>query len=1396
MIRISDIRIKPKLVTFFLLTGCIPLIVSGFFGSQLASNALLEKSFNQLITVQDIRKTQVEDFFTGCVSDLQTLAELGKTKQLLQTINQLKTEEAATVDVTSSPYQSATQPYHRYFKEILHHYGYQDVFLIDRQHGNVLFSLEGGDELGTSLDHGLYKTTALAHVWKQVVLTNNTAISDFDSYAPSDGAESMFFAHPIRDEMDRTVGVLALQLTEGLINHAVDSRQGMGETGESYLMGVIGNGEKFEFRSNIRTMGEGRYVIGYSMNPLNYWLDAVEKQDSGGEGVYTDSSGAKVLVVYNRLNIDSLEWYLISKVNYAEVTAPVRSLRLILIMVAGTLICVITLGALYISRALTKPIIADMKFAQAIAENKLDTTLDVNQNDELGDLARALNTMARKLQKLDWLKVGKEGLDDQLRGEYEPEELAKRLVTYITKYLGAELGAIYLLENDDLILKSSYAFSDRSGNFNRIQLGEGMVGQAALENEVIVFSNIKENAPALNYGAGEQIPENYLAVPIAFENKVFGVLLLGSISPFSNLEREFVDHNLSKSGVLMNAAKSRQVIRELLEQAKEQQEELQATNEELEEQTHALQQSEAEMKVQREELRATNEELEEQTKALQQSEAELQAQQEELRVTNEELEERTKALLEQTETIGKKNADLIKAQKIVHQKAKDLEMASTYKSEFLANMSHELRTPLNSIIILSQLFGSNRDGNLSAKQVESANAINSSGAELLHLINEILDLSKVEAGKIELNIEDVYLDNIVNDLNRVFKELATEKGLGFFTDISPALPPSFTSDSQRLQQVLRNLLSNALKFTKQGAVSVSISRPSPKIVAGTQLDPATSIAFSVKDEGIGISPEKQEAIFNAFQQADGSTSRTYGGTGLGLSISKEFTALLGGVIRLTSKEGVGSTFTMVLPEQYAEVKREGILPKGLLSENGTNELTEKRIEGGPLRGDILSPDLDKASETLEEDNLVSCTQQPEETKKPVIDKPIPPCRSEYLDDDREGIDPESRSLLIIEDDKQFAKVMRDFGRERGFMCLLAEDGETGLHFADYYKPSAIILDIGLPGIDGWTVMERLKENPELRHIPVHFMSADDKSLDAMRMGAVGFLSKPVNVEKIEEAFGKIEKIVSKPVSSLLVVEDDQIHRDSIKQLIGNGDVLITAVGSGKEAFEQLEKGSFDCMVLDLGLGDMTGFDLLEKIRESGRAAQVPVIIYTGRDLTKEEEQKLNQYAESIIIKGVKSPERLLEESALFLHRVEANLPAEKQKMLQAIQDKEEILSDKCILLVDDDMRNVFALSSVLEDRNMDVIVAKNGLECLEKLEKNGDKIDCILMDIMMPQMDGYEAMREIRKQKKYEKLPILALTAKAMKGDRAKCIDAGASDYMAKPVNTDKLLSLMKVWLY
>ncbi len=1380
MIRISDIRIRPKLTFFFIMTGLVPLAIVGGIGTYLAAQSLLQKSFEQLRTVQSMRKSHVEDAFTERLKDLEVLAAHQHIQGLasdLTAYRQLYGIQATAPFVTETEqFRAISRKYRPFCRQFVEIYGYYDLSLLAADTGHLMFSTALESDMGASLATDRYHNQGKAQVWRAVVKTGKAAIADFAPHEPSKGLQSAFIGHPVFSADNTLTGVVVLQFSPSFINEIMDSRQGMGKSGESYLIGWLADKEIFEFRSDMQTMGGGKYLVGSSLDKaLPYWHDAVAAGKNGGFGNYLDSTGKDVLITFDKINLPGVEWFLISKIDRQEVLGPLWAIIRDGLAVALVLACGIALCSWLYSKGFVRPLAEDVHFAQAIAQGQLDRILTLNQQDEFGELARALNHMAGRLREIDWLKRGKEGLYDITRGEHDVEELARRCIASLTKHLEARIGALYLNNEGMLHLAAGYAFTDRSGDFNHIRVGEGMIGQAARDHEVVYFSRA-EDAPPLNYGVAEEIPGHFMVAPLSFEKNLIGVILVGSEQAFSPLKRHFIAENLENLAILFNMARSHQTISELLDHTQEQQEVLEMKNTSLAAQTQVLKESEAELQAQQEELRVTNEELGEQTRILKESEASLQAQKEELRVTNEELQERTEALARQKVALRNKTLELIKTQKDVEKKAKDLEMSSKYKSEFLANMSHELRTPLNSILILSQLFGKNKDGNLTEKQIESARAIYTSGSELLNLINEILDLSKVEAGKVELVIEQTSIASTIDNLKRVFKDIAVEKKIPFEISVAEDVPATLQTDPQRFQQILRNLLSNAFKFTQKGKVSLIVSRPTAELLKEGHLQSDEAIAFAVQDEGIGIPAARQNEIFEAFQQVDGSTSRTYGGTGLGLSISKELTRLLGGRIFLESSEGSGSTFSILLPERFPAAALQA--EHGKETASGTVDLEEHGTKDPPLDRQGTAPPQAK-TRSAELAAIVPLQEPPAGT----------------LNDDRKNIGPEDKSLLIIEDDRKFAEIMRDFARERGFKCIVAENGETGLYLADYYRPSAIILDIGLPGINGWAVMERLKENPVLRHIPVHFMSASDSSHDAMRMGAIGFLTKPVSLEKIEEAFGRIETLLAKSVRKLLVVEDDSIQRESIRQLIGGSDIETTTVATGQEAYAELSRGDYDCMILDLGLSDMSGIELLEKMRKDRGFATVPVIVYTGRDLTLQEEEKLREYTESIIIKGVKSPERLLDESALFLHRVEAEMPAEKQRMLKLVHDKEAVLEGKTILLVDDDMRNVFALSSVLEEKGLNIIVARNGLESLQKLREIKE-ISLVLMDIMMPMMDGYEAMREIRKDARLKKLPIIALTAKAMMGDRAKCIEAGANDYLAKPVDIEKLLSMLRVWLY
>ncbi len=915
---------------------------------------------------------------------------------------------------------------------------------------------------------------------------------------------------------------------------------------------------------------------------------------------------------------------------------------------------------------------------------------------------KALKKAESMADDKNWLLSGNTELTNRIQGERNVHELAREVIGQLSTYLKGQIGAIYLDENDQLNLVGGYAFDYAKNNFPVVKLGEGLIGQAALEKKSILFKNVPVDYIKINSGLGNSTPKNILAFPFYCDGQLKGVIEIGSMQEFTELDMQFLELVSENIGTAFNSAQSRTKLKELLEESQVQREELQS---------------------QQEELRQLNEELEEQTQNLKQ-------QQEELQMTNEELEE-------QTQSLEIKNKEVETARQNIEQKTKQLEISSKYKSEFLANMSHELRTPLNSLLILSKDLSENKKNNLDPIQVESAEIIYKSGHELLVLINEVLDLSKIEAGKMSINIERVSLKNFTDDLIRDFKHMAQKKGLELTSSLDKTLPEVITTDSQRLNQILKNLLSNAIKFTEKGNVDISVKRYGE-----------SAAIISVSDSGIGIPEDKQMAIFEAFQQADGGTSRKYGGTGLGLSISRELAKLLGAEIQVKSTVNKGSTFSIILPLEIHQ---------------GNEEVAKY-----PAKESILYKSRsENDSEYLNY-----------------------PC----IEDDRNSITSEHKVLLVIEDDLNFAAILFKQAHKKGFKCLAAATGEDGLFLAAKYKPQAIILDMTLPGINGHQVLHELKNNPSVRHIPVHVISGNEHSRQTLREGAVEYLMKPIEKKNLEDAFNRIESFEKRKLKNLLIIEDSENSRKAMRILIGNGDVKCFEASTGKEALLTYQENEIDCIILDIGLPDISGFDLIHQLKEIKSHDIPPIIVYTGRELTKEENNELQKYAESIIIKGVKSEERLLDETALFLHRTISNLPESRQLIINKLYNKESVFDKKKILIVDDDTRNVFALCRILEDRGIELIKAENGIKALEMLEAH-PKIDLVLMDIMMPEMDGYEAMRRIRLQEKFRHLPVIALTAKAMKDDKQKCIDAGANDYITKPIDVERLLSLMRIWL-
>ncbi len=926
----------------------------------------------------------------------------------------------------------------------------------------------------------------------------------------------------------------------------------------------------------------------------------------------------------------------------------------------------------------------------------------------------------------NWLLTGGSEINEKIRGEKEDVAVAAEAINHLCTYLNAQMGVFYLAENNALHLAATYAFDKRKQNKTVIEFGEGLVGQAAIERRPIVFTEVPDDYVFINSGLGHIAPRNLVIVPLVLNDVVKGAIEIGVTRSLTDMEMQLFKLISENLAVVVGAAQSRTKLKELLEETQRQAEELEA---------------------QQEELRQSNEELSEKTNLLEKSEAELKAQQEELQQSNEELEEKANLLEEQKKVMESAKME-------IETKARELEATSKYKSEFLANMSHELRTPLNSILILSQLLAENKNHALGEKEMQFASNIYNSGSDLLNLINEILDLSKVEAGKMELDIMEFAVIDLVDDIKRVFVEMAKSKAIDFNVDVAGEMSSeTLFSDRQRVGQILKNLLSNALKFTSKGGEVTFKVENAARNTTFKRNDLALRsdiIAFSVSDTGIGIPQEKLGIIFEAFQQVDGSTKRKYGGTGLGLSISRELANALGGEIQVQSVEGKGSTFTFFVPA------------------NPDSKVRSKTSNASP------------AKELVKKEEPLGVSDEPSPEKGAI--------------DDRNSITENSKVILIMEDDPSFANVLLDFVRERGYKGVIAYQGNTGLSFARHYKPDAIMLDMKLPVMDGVEVLKQLKSDPELRHTPVQIISGYDRKKEGLELGAFDFIKKPVTQEVLWKAFDKIESFVTRKVKHLLIIEDDQLHNNAVKELIGNGDVKCFSAYSGQEAYDTLLGGEFDCIILDLGLPDMTGFDLLEKIRNNEELAHIPIVVYTGKDLTKEESLRLDKLAKTVVLKTAFSSERLLDEVMLFLHRVESRLPKEKQNIIRKLHRTDEVLRNKKVLIVDDDIRNVYSLTNALEPEGMHCTTAENGKEALKALKQG--LVDIVLMDVMMPEMDGYEATREIRKIDKFKKLPIIALTAKAMKGDREKCLAVGMSDYISKPLNVERLLSLMRVWLY
>jgi signal transduction histidine kinase/DNA-binding response OmpR family regulator/HAMP domain-containing protein len=993
---------------------------------------------------------------------------------------------------------------------------------------------------------------------------------------------------------------------------------------------------------------------------------------------------------------------------------------------------------------LTTQVRAIADVATAVTKGDLTRSISVEASGELASLKDNVNEMIRNLRdttlknaEQDWLKTNLAKFTRMLQGERDLTTVSNMILSEIAPLVNAQQGAFYMVESDRsepmLEMVASYAFTERKHLNNRFRLREGLVGQVAYERKRILLTNVPGDYITISSALGEAPPLNIIVLPVLFEQEVKAVIELASFSRFSETHQSFLEQLTESIGIVLNTIAANMRTEGLLKQS---------------------QLLTSELQSQQEELRNTNDRLEQQAATLRQSEELLRQQQEALQKTNEELEDKARLLELQKREVEAKNQEVSVAKTALEEKAEQLSLTSRYKSQFLANMSHELRTPLNSLLILSKLLTENPEGNLTDKQREFSKTIHAAGSDLLSLINDILDLSKIESGTVSLEVSSVAFKDLVDNMNRTFRQVAEERKLDFHVEVDPKLPLAIRTDSKRLQQVLRNLLSNAFKFTERGGVTLQIgSAEGTPLRAGSQW-----IAMSVTDTGIGIPEEKQRIIFEAFQQADGTTSRKYGGTGLGLSISREIARLLGGEIVVSSTPGSGSTFTLFVPVEPP-------------ASHGAAGAGASMRSNGDGAGQYSSSD----------DSAGSMIRQPSAAM----------ALSASLDD-RHAITSGDRVVLIIEDDAMFASVLLELAREEGFRGLIAMDGASALALAHRYKPHAITLDIGLPDMDGWALLDLLKHDPRTRHVPIHVISVDDQKKRGLKAGAFGFLEKPVDREALMGALNRTKEFIDRPVKKLLLVEDDDNQRMSLSELMKSEQVDVTAVGTAESALEVIQTRQFDCAVVDLGLPDLPGAELIERIRKTKGGEELPIVIYTGQDLTKSDERRLQGIAATLIVKGEGSSERLLNDTALFLHRTISAIPEEKHIIVE--RRANDSFDGRKVLIIDDDMRNIFSLTSALEQHGISVIFAENGLEGIEKLQANPD-VDVALVDIMMPEMDGYETMREIRNIPRYRDLPLVAVTAKAMKGDREKCLEAGATDYVSKPVDIDQLLAVLRVQL-
>ncbi|WP_062267378.1 response regulator, partial [Endozoicomonas arenosclerae] len=1293
--------------------------------------------------------------------------------------------------INSFSYNLVLDQYSSEFVDFLRYYDYSDLILADAD-GNILYTVNAYGDLGKNLFKGALANTAFAKAARQSLEEVIPKYADVAMYPPIGDQKVSFFILPLVDERENTTGFLAVQILAYNVQNIFESDSQFGGGLKSYLVGddgyirygtdldstqsmtlkadnaliddwlahIDGEGEFHEIHE-----GEHDHDHDHDMEMEEAYesLDSdAELNELFGEDVdlqvgssksaqmeqtlhiksYTNVYGEQVLGTYHAIEVADTPMSLVSEVSQADAFASVIQFRNRLVYISAITALIVILIALVITRRLVRPIRTITAWVNRVASGDYVQGAVLSGHNEISDLSRSFSEMTEKLRNVisdndrkSWQQEGQAGLNNCMRGELELSEVCKNIVSYLARYLDMQTGAMYVMDDEKrLQLMASYAWKRRKQSKNSFEIGEGIVGQAAMERQSIELTSLPEDYMNIESGLGSTPPRVIITVPLIYEDEIKGVLEFALLRELSEEQRDFLEDALENVAIGINSAQYRTRVNQLLDKT--------------------TRQSEA-MKEQQEELRSVNDELESRAQVLEESQEELKAQSEEMQKSNAELEEKTELLQQQKTEIERKNLDIELSRKTLEEKAKELEQASKYKSEFLANMSHELRTPLNSLLLLAQMLADNDEGNLTEDQIESAQVIYSGGKELLDLINDILDLSKVEAGKMSINLDDMDIEELCSSARTLFKPLADNKGLDFAVDIEPGTTQVILSDSQRVMQILKNFLSNAFKFTEQGGVYIKVFSSCRTTDHGDE----TYVAFAVRDTGIGIPEDKQEAIFEAFQQADGSTSRKYGGTGLGLAISREMSSMLGGYIGIESTEGEGTTFTVYLPDN------------AVCSLNGEKVMAESFSPG-------VSSGNSAEKKTRSEPASKPAAQKPAETKKAI---PVKKPKSSG-----------SKNILIIEDDQHFSDIVKQLSGNHGYECLVAATGKQGIQLALDEQPMAIILDLGLPDMDGGDVLKQLQQNDSTKDIPVHIVSGRDPD-EFERPGAVGYLVKPVTVADLETVFSTLEEVLSEDIQHALLLDNDEKSRSHMAKMLKDKGMNIAEVASAEEARSLLEEGHWQCLVMDVDLPDSSGLEFLQQLQEKMGDKMPSIVIHTDKKLTPDDQKEFQKYTRALVMKGDYASERVMDEVSLFIHSIEKSAPEEMKPATESVSNKS--LDGHKILLVDDDLRNTFALSKGLQSLGLEVVIADNGQNALEKLDEE-EGIELVLMDIMMPVMDGYEAMQKMREIDRLKEMPVIALTAKAMSDDKAKCIDAGANDYMTKPVDIDKLVEMIKVWLF